>query len=103
LRDRSPSERSRSASKQPSPFVLSMVFCTRHSEVSSGEVVSMMQAVEPRPGNHFYIDRRSLRDLPTRWSFLVQTEMSSVVMIVANVLVLQAFQMAFVEYNHVVK
>lgn len=63
----------------------------------------MMQTTEPRHGNHLRIDRRSLCDLPASWSFLVQTEMSSVFMIVVNVFVHQAFQMALVEHNHVVK
>jgi hypothetical protein len=73
------------------------------SEASSGEVVSMMQTAEPRHGNHLRTDRRSPRGLPAGWSFLVQTEMSSVVMMIGNVLVHQAFQMALVKHNHVVK
>ena len=63
----------------------------------------MMQTGEPRHRNHLRIGQGSLRALPAGWSFLVQTEMSSVVMIVANVLVHQAFQMALVGHNHVVE
>lgn len=50
----------------------------------------MMQAAEPRHGNYLRIDRRSHLDLPAGGSFLVQTEMSSIVMIVANELIHQA-------------
>ncbi len=63
----------------------------------------MMQAAEPRHGNYLRTDWRSHLNLPASGSFLVQTEMSSIVMIVANVLIHQAFQMVFIDHDHLVE
>jgi hypothetical protein len=84
-------------------FLFSMALRVGHSEASSGEAGSMMQTAESRYGNYLRIDRRSRRIPPAGWSFVVQTEMTSVLMIVANVLVHQAFQTALAEHNRVVK
>jgi hypothetical protein len=63
----------------------------------------MMRAAEPRHGNYLRIDRRSHLDFPASESFLVQTEMSPIVMIVANVLIHQAFQMVFIDHDQMVE
>ena len=63
----------------------------------------MMQAAEPRHRNHLRIDRRSHLDLPASGSFLVQTEMSSIVMIVEDVLVHEALEMAFIQNDDLIE
>ena len=63
----------------------------------------MMQAAEPRHGDNFaarICSRR--RDTPIR-SLLVQAEVGSVLVVVANILVHQPLQVALVEHDHMVE
>lgn len=63
----------------------------------------MMQATEPWNGYHFCVCGCALfRRTPTR-CLLPQSKMRPVLVIVAKVLVHEAFQMAFVKYDHVVE
>src|ERR1035437_1526386 len=67
------------------------------------EIVAVVQSTEPGHGDHSVrwtgtSDRRAVRR-----SLLLQAEMRPVVMIVADVLGHQPFEMPFVEHNHVVE
>lgn len=63
----------------------------------------MMQPAEPRHGNDLRVNWSSLHHLSASGSLLAQSKMSSVVVIIADILVHQAFQMPFIEHDHMVK
>ena len=73
-------------------------------KVSSSEVVAMMEAAESRPGNDLQCLLCSFHARSACWSFLVQPEVCPVVMIVAEVFVHKALEMALVENeDHVIE
>ena len=63
----------------------------------------MMQASEPRHGDHLRIDRRALCGRSACRSFFAQAEMSSVVMIVVDIFPHETFQMALIQDDDVIK
>jgi len=63
----------------------------------------MMQAAEPWHGYDFAVRLGIRRRHPARRRFFFQREMSSVLVIVTDVLGHQPFQMAFVEHDHMVE
>jgi len=63
----------------------------------------MMQATEPRYGIHLRIHRRTFCCFSTRRGLLVQSEMGSVIVVIANVLGHEPLEMAFIEHNYMVK
>jgi len=75
----------------------------RRSRRSGGQVVSMMQAVESRRRNDLCIRCRVRRRLPASWSFLLQAKMRPVVVVVEDVLIHEAFQMALVEDDYMIE
>jgi len=70
---------------------------------SGREIVTVMDAAEPRRRNDFVVRARIVRCLPAGGCVLCQCEVRPVVMVIANELVHQAFQMALVEHDYVVK
>ena len=63
----------------------------------------MMEAAEPRKREHRATYFRVLRDLTASRSLLIQSEMRSVLVIVADVLVHQALEMRLVEHDHMIE
>ena len=63
----------------------------------------MMQAAETRHGNDFRTHGTFHRCIATRRSLLPQPEMRPVVVVVADVLGHEPFQMAFIEHDHMVE
>ncbi len=63
----------------------------------------MIQATESWHGNDLATCTEMDLVFTTRWSFLLQREMRSVVVVVADVLAPQAFQILFVKHYYVVE
>lgn len=73
------------------------------ASLSGCETVTMMQAAEPGYGIHLRTHRRTFCCFSSRRSFLVQSEVGSVIVVIANVLGHEALEMAFIEHHHMVK
>src|SRR5271156_2006528 len=73
------------------------------SHSSSGQVVAVMQAAKFGRRYHPVAHTAVLGWYTTRRSLLVQCEMRSIFVAVADVLVQQAFQMPFIHSDHVLK
>jgi len=73
------------------------------SGVSGSNVVSMMQTAEPRRGNDLCIRCCALTSLSLSRRLLAQPEMRPILVVIADVFVHQAFQMAFVENDDMVE
>jgi hypothetical protein len=70
---------------------------------SGSPVVAMMQSTEPGHHNDFAPGLRVTHRNANGRSFLRQSEMRPVLVVVADVLIHQALQMAFIENDHMVK
>jgi hypothetical protein len=66
---------------------------------SGSELIAMMQTAEARQGYDVVSRARAVlrRSVPRR--FFCQSEMSPVLVIIADVVIHEAFQMVFVEYD----
>ncbi|HVU48664.1 MAG TPA: hypothetical protein VHD85_21230 [Terracidiphilus sp.] len=71
--------------------------------VSGSDVVSMMQAAEPRHGNDFCIQCCVLLGLAPTRSVFSQPEMRSIFVVIADVFVHQAFQMALIKNDDMIE
>ena len=69
---------------------------------SGGPVVAMMQAAESGHRDDFTPNLRATHRYTSCGRFLRQREMRPVLVIVADVITHKAFQMAFIENNHMV-
>ena len=63
----------------------------------------MMQAAEPRHGNDLRAHALCWPRSATCRSLLVQPEMRTIIVVIANVLGHEPFQMAFIEHDHMVE
>jgi len=73
------------------------------SESSSGKIVTMMQAAEPWHGDDLAICTRMDLCFTSRRCFLLQREMRSVPVIIADVIRHQSFQMPLIEHDDMVE
>src|SRR2546430_2168599 len=65
-------------------------------------LVTMMQTAEPRKRNNFWTNRAPL-GIPSCWRVFSQAQVSSILVMVADVFTEQAFQVTFIEWNHMIK
>ena len=70
---------------------------------SGGKLVAMVQAAEPWERENLATRGRILRHRAACGSLLVQAQMSPVIVVVADVLVYQALQVAFIENDHMIE
>src|ERR1700692_1640988 len=70
---------------------------------SGSTIVAMMQATQPWHRCHIVTDAASFPRFATRGRSLFQREMCAILVIIADIVVHQAFQMALIENNHVVE
>jgi hypothetical protein len=75
----------------------------RRNKLSGHQIVAMMQATEPGHRDNFTAGFRTFSCLTACRSFFVQSEVSSVIVVIADVFVHQAFQMPFVEYDDMIE
>lgn len=81
-----------------------MTLATRSNNGSSREVIAMMQATQSRHGHNFCVGWSCQRCcISTSRRLLAQPEMSAVLVVIADVLAHQVFQMALVEDDHMVE
>lgn len=73
------------------------------SRKSGREVVSMMQTAESRHGNDLRARRGVLRSFSVRRRLLVQPEVGSVLVVIADVFVHPPSQMALIQDDHMVE
>ena len=71
--------------------------------ISSGEIASVMQSAEPRHSDDFRIHRHVVFGSTLSWCLLFQSKMRPVVMVIAEVFVHQAFQMALIENDDMIE
>jgi hypothetical protein len=70
---------------------------------SGSQIVAMMQAAEPRHGYNSGACIVALLGLTTSRRSLRQRQMRSVVMVIADVIIHEPFQVAFIEDDHMIK
>ena len=85
------------------PFILSSEQNYFRSGSSGSTIVAMMQATQPRHRCHTVTGATSSPRFATRGRSLFQRKMCAILVIVADVFVHQAFQMALIENDHVVE
>ena len=67
------------------------------------QIVPMMQSTQPRYRNHLATANTAGHCVTSRRSLLIQTEVSPVVMVVANILSHEALEMPLIEHNDVIE
>ena len=70
---------------------------------SGGQLITMMQTTKTRLGDDAATWASTLLRRPVARRFFCQAEMRPVLVIIADVITHQAFQMAFVDYDHMIE
>jgi hypothetical protein len=86
-----------------SPWLSWILFRMDRSADSGGQLVAMMQATKPWHRNNPATDSGLGLCFTTGWRSLIQSKMRSVVVVVADVPIHQAFEMAFIQNDHMVE